>query len=253
MRFSIIIPNYNSGKYLAKSLDSIFKQTFKDFEVIVADGYSTDNSMEIIKKYQKVHDNLYVYLTESSGEVAHINYGMSKARGEIVSWLCADDSYEHDCLEVVNEYFKNLTTQWVYGKVKIINDRDNEVRGIVTNAKEVIQPRYQYYNLQCVCFISEPSVFMRRRFYQEIGEYDNRLALTADYDYWLRAGKLSHPVFIDHHLANWRAHDGSTSVNNYKLQMIQAYEVQKRYSGFWLRPIQWLICKSEIALYKIMK
>jgi GT2 family glycosyltransferase len=253
MKISVVIPNYNSGKYLEKSLDSIFGQGYQDLDVIVVDGGSTDNSLEILRRYQGAHSNLLVHTTETEGEVAHINVGMALARGDIVSWLCADDTYEPGCFRaIVEKFWSKPETQWVYGKVKIINETGAEVRGIVTKAKEVLQPRYSYPALQCVCFIAEPSVFMRRNFYLCVGEYDKNLPFTADYDYWLRAGRLSEPVFINEHLANWRAHSGSTSVNNYKRQMIQAYETQKRYSGKGFRPAQWAICQSEIFLYRYL-
>jgi glycosyltransferase involved in cell wall biosynthesis len=196
VKFSVIIPNYNSGKYLEKTLDSVFSQSYRDFEVVVVDGYSTDNSSGILDKYQKREpDNMRVIRTVIGGAVEHINLGMDRSRGDIVSWLCADDTYEPGCLETVAKYFERGSTQWVYGKVKIVDTDGNETRQIVTRAKEVLQSRYSYAALQCVCFISEPSVFMRKEFYQGIGEYD-RLPLVADYDYWLRAGRVSSPVFV---------------------------------------------------------
>jgi len=252
MKISVIIPNYNSGKYLEKSLDSIFGQEYKDVEVIVVDGGSTDNSLEILRKYQGVYSDLRVHHTETEGQVDHINTGMALARGDIVSWLCADDTYEPGCFDTIAERFGRPEVQWVYGRVKIIDEAGTEVRGIVTKAKEVLQPVYSYPALQCVCFISEPSVFMRRNFYERIGEYDKNLPLTADYDYWLRAGKLSAPMFIDQHLANWRAHGGSTSVNSYRTQMVQAYRVQRQYSGWCLSPVQWVVCWATICLYKVL-
>lgn len=252
MKISIVIPNYNSGKYLENSLNSIFSQGYSDFEVVVVDGGSTDNSLEILHRYQEIHSNLYVYSTLTEGEVDHINIGLDKANGDIVAWLCADDTYDPGCLELVADAFSNPEVEWVYGKVKIIDDKGCETRGIVTKAKEILQPRYSYRALQYACFIAEPSVFMRKSFYLRVGEYDRSLHLTADYDYWLRSGKLSDPLFIDHYIANWRAHSGSTSVNNYKRQMIQAYETQKRYSDGWLRPLQWIVCALSILLYWLM-
>ncbi len=251
MKISIIIPNYNSGKYLAKTLDSIFNQDYKNFEVIVADGGSTDNSLDVLWEYQKRHDTLYVYYDVPGKAVEHINAGMDKARGDVLAWLSADDTYEPGCFDAVVDCFSNPDVLWIYGKCKIINGEDVEVRGIITKLKEILQPRYSYLALQCACFIAEPSVFLRRSFYQRVGEFNN-LPLTADYDYWLRAGKVSKPAFINRYLANWRAHSESTSVNRYWEQMVQAFRVQRQYSGWWLRPAQWMVCQFTVWLYNII-
>ena len=253
IRISIVIPNYNSGKYLAQTLDSIFSQDYKDVEVVVADGYSTDNSLEVLAQYQTKHPNLIVHQTTTEGAVDHINYGIAMATGDIVLWLCADDTLAPGCLRTVAKVFENPAVQWVYGKVKIIDRDGKETRGLVTRLKELLQPRYSYQALQCASFIAEPSVFMRRRFCRRVGEYDRRLPLVADYDYWLRAGLLCSPVFVDRHLANWRAHDGSTSVRNTEEQMVEAYRVQRRYSGKWMMPMQWVLCRIAIGMYKIVR
>lgn len=252
MKISVIIPNYNSGKYLEKCLDSIFRQSHRNFEVIVVDGYSTDNSVEILKKYKKLHKNLYVIFTRTQGESAHINVGMERADGDIVAYLCADDTYEPTCLETVVRYFINTKTQWVYGKSKIINGDDKEVRRFVTSAKEVFQRRYSYTALQCVDFIVQLTVFMKRELYQEIGDYNTELKYGMDYDCCLRAGGKSKPVFIDTYLANWRAHSESISEKEHKAEALQALRIQKRYSKWQFRPIQWCVYSLTVLLYWLM-
>lgn len=252
MKISVIIPNYNSGKYLEKCLDSIFRQSYRNFEVIVVDGYSIDNSIEILKRYEKQHRNLHLLFTRTQGESSHINVGMEKADGDIVAYLCADDTYEPTCLEMVVQYFINSKTQWVYGKSKIINGDDKEVRHLVTMAKEFFQKRYSYTALQCVDFIVQLTVFMRREFYQQIGEYNIKLKYGMDYDYCLRAGKKDTPVFIDSYLANWRAHSESTSEKEHQAEALQALRIQRRYSRWQFRPIQWIVYSLTVLLYWAM-
>jgi len=252
VKISIVIPNLNSGRYLGRSLDSIFRQSYKDFDVIVADGGSTDTSLDILYWYQEAHSNLHVYSTMTEGAAAHINDGMKQAQGDIVSWLCADDTYAPGCFRAVVDAFQNPDAEWVYGRGKIIDEDGNETRAIVTRLKELLQPRYSYLALQCASFIIEPTVFMRRSFQQKVGRYDEALPLVADYDYWLRAGKLSRPVFIDRHTANWRARYGSVSLSNYEKQMVGMYELQRKYSPPWLRPAQWTALQFVQVLYRQM-
>ena len=252
MKISVVIPNYNSGKYLEKCLNSVFSQTYKDFEVIVADGHSTDNSAEILKKFQKRHKNLKVIFRVSKGTSDNINAGMKLATGNIVGYLCADDTYEPKCLEAVAKCFERPEIQWVYGKSKIIDGEGREIRKFVTKAKEIFQKRYSYTALQCVDFIVQLTVFVRREFYQKIGEYDVNLKYSMDYDYCLRAGKESKPMFIDEYLANWRAHSESTSEKEHVAEARQAFGIQKRFSGWWFRPIQWKVYLLTILLYWVM-
>jgi glycosyltransferase involved in cell wall biosynthesis len=253
MKISVIIPNYNSGQFLTKCLDSVFSQSYKDFEVIVADGYSTDNSPEILERYQKLHKNLKVVYRASKGTSDNINAGMKLATGDIVGYLCADDIYEQFCLSMVANVFKfSPRTQWVYGKSKIIDGEGKEIRNFVTKGKEVFQKRYNYTALQCVDFIVQLTVFARKQFYQQVGEYNVNLKYGMDYDYCLRAGKVSKPAFLDWYLANWRAHGESTSEKEHVAEAKQAFEIQRRFSKRWFRPIQWSVYLLTVLLYRVM-
>jgi glycosyltransferase involved in cell wall biosynthesis len=254
MKISIVIPNYNSGKYLSKCLESIFEQGYKRFEVIIVDAYSNDISKKTIEHYKRQHNSrFHVAYRRPQGQSDAINTGMDIATGDIVAYLCADDTYRAECFERVAKYFKSHSKlQWVYGRGKIIDSEGGEVRGFITKAKEVLQPRYNYTILQCVDYITQPTVFMRRQFQKQIGDFNANLKYVMDYEYWLRAGKISKPVFIDKHLACWRAHSDSTSVKEYKAEALQAFEVQRRYSGWWLRLAQWKVCFWTIFLYWYM-
>ena len=254
MKISIVVPIFNGKQYLEKCFDSIFAQNYKNFEVTVVDGYSTDGTWEVLDKYKKKYPKrLRLIYSTLKGESEHINEGMQFSKGDIVAYLCADDTYEPECFERVAKYFNvHPKAQWVYGRTKIIDSEDKEIRGFITKAKEMLQSRYNYNTLGCVNYIAEPSVFMRKSFYQQVGEYNKRLAFAADYDYWLRAGRVCKPGFINRHLANWRAHSGSISVNKYKAEAMQAFEAQKRYSNWWFRPIQWVIYLATVMLYLII-
>lgn len=252
MKLSIIIPSYNSGKYLEKCLNSIFVQSYRNFEVIVVDEYSTDNSLEILTRLHKLHKNLHIVLTRIKGQSAHINIGMERAKGDVVAYMCADDIYEPRCFELIAKCFENPEVQWAYGKSKIIDGEGKEIRSIVTKAKEFFQKRYSYTTLQCVDYIVILTVFSRRQFQQQVGEYNANLKYGMDYDYCLRAGKKSRPIFIDKYLASWRAHGGSTSEKEHKAEAKQALGIQRRFSRWWFRPIQWCTYSLTVSLYWLM-
>ena len=90
--FSIIIPSFNQGEYIDKCLQSIIGQTFEDYEVIVQDNNSTDNTKSILQKYEKLK-NFFIYFEKDKGQADAINKGIKKARGQWLTWQNCDDYY----------------------------------------------------------------------------------------------------------------------------------------------------------------
>ena len=101
-KFSIIIPVYNVEKYIKKCLDSVFNQSFKDYEVIVVNDGTKDNSMDIVKKYDVKTIN-----QDNQGLSVARNTGVSKAKGEYLLFLDSDDYIEKDLLKEINKSLKN--------------------------------------------------------------------------------------------------------------------------------------------------
>lgn len=101
MQLSVIIPVYNSGKYITRCLDSIVKQSFNDFEVIIVDDGSVDNSKDIIKKYVCTDSRIKYFYIENSGVSYARNYGINRVSGEYLMFVDADDYCNHN-------YFKKM-------------------------------------------------------------------------------------------------------------------------------------------------
>ncbi|MBW4670893.1 MAG: glycosyltransferase [Cyanomargarita calcarea GSE-NOS-MK-12-04C] len=106
---SVVLGNYNYGRFLQQSIDSVFNQTYQNFELIVVDDGSTDNSEEIIKSYGS---RIIAILQENSGQEATFNAGIQRATGEIICFLDADDYFHEEKLEkVVNSFLTH--PEWV--------------------------------------------------------------------------------------------------------------------------------------------
>ncbi len=103
---SIIIPVYNTEEYISDCLDSILSQTYKNFEVIIVDDGSTDNSFNIVKDYQKNNNNITVLHIENSGVSAARNIGIKHAKGEFLLFVDSDDTLYDYCLST---FVKELT------------------------------------------------------------------------------------------------------------------------------------------------
>lgn len=105
-KFSVVIPVYNSAKYLKKCLDSLVNQRFKDIEIIIVNDGSTDNSIEIINKYIKKYDNISIYSITNHGQSFARNYGLSKATGEYISFVDSDDYVNKNLFFEIDKFLK---------------------------------------------------------------------------------------------------------------------------------------------------
>lgn len=103
MRFSIIVPVYNSQKYLRKCLDSVVSQIYRNYEIILVDDGSTDRSSDICDTYAKKNDNVKVIHKKNQGQIAARTDGVKKAEGEYIVFADSDDTLEPNALEVLNK------------------------------------------------------------------------------------------------------------------------------------------------------
>ena len=100
-KFSIIVPVYNVESYLAKCLDSILCQSYKDYEIIAINDGSTDNSSKILKEYVDKYDNIIVINQENQGLSQARNNGVKEAKGEYIIFADSDDFIEKDLLKKI--------------------------------------------------------------------------------------------------------------------------------------------------------
>ena len=109
MKFSIIVPVYNSGEYLRKTLDSLCSQKYEDYEIICIDDGSTDNSLSILNEYRNKCSNIIILSQSNSGPSASRNKGLKYAKGEYILFCASDDWLERDT--VLNELFEYICKQ----------------------------------------------------------------------------------------------------------------------------------------------
>ncbi len=125
---SIIIATYNSGKYLEECLKSIFKQSYKNYEIIIIDNQSKDKTLKILKKYEKKID---LWVSEKdSGIFDAMNKGIKHSKGKIISILNSDDFFYPNALNIVNKYFSSDNKiDYLFGSVQ----KKNYIRGLSQN------------------------------------------------------------------------------------------------------------------------
>jgi GT2 family glycosyltransferase len=184
---SIITPSYNQAPYLEQTIQSVLGQDYPRIEYIVVDGASTDNSFEIIKKY---NDRLAYWISEKdSGQAEAINKGFTRARGEILGWLNSDDYYlPHTISAVVKCFEENPDLVMAYGDMLAVDGEGQAIN--VLKYKQL-----SLKDLLCFQIIGQPSVFFRRSALEKTGLLDISFHFMLDHHLWIRLaqqGRILH-------------------------------------------------------------
>lgn len=231
-KISIVMPCLNSVDWIERSIRSVIEQDYKNIEIFIQDGGSTDGTLEIIKHYAKKYPNFIKWFSEKDqGQADAINKGMKKVKGDILTHLNADDVYKKGALKIVAEYFdKNSNVMWAYGKADIIDANDKEIRKWITHYKNFWLSNYSYNTLLVLNYISQMACFWRREAAKNIGEFDINQHLVIDYDYWLRLGKKYKAGVINHYLSSFRITYSNKSSLSFVRQFQDEFNVAKKYT-----------------------
>jgi glycosyltransferase involved in cell wall biosynthesis len=224
---SIVVPSLNQGHFIAQTLDSILDQGLPDVEVIVVDGGSTDSTVDILKGYG---DRISWTSEPDRGQSDAINKGLQRARGEIVCYLNSDDILEPGSLSLVARYFIDYPdAAWLFGRCRIIDSEGRPIRSLIEQYKSAwgkyARSRHSLFVLN---YVPQPATFWRKSAMQLVGQIDESLYYSMDYDLWLRLSNVSAPGFIDAYLASFRIHGGSKTSNGARESLAEACEVARR-------------------------
>ncbi|WP_418791098.1 glycosyltransferase family 2 protein [Phosphitispora sp. TUW77] len=197
---SIITPSYNQGRFIEDTINSVLSQEYPNFEYIVVDGGSTDDTLSILEKYS----TRLRWISESDkGQSDAINKGFKMAKGEIVAWLNSDDTYELGAIEKAVSYMTaNPKVALVYGHAGIIDEYGKWVRQF-----EATEPFNLWRLIHVWDYIMQPTTFFRKKALQEVGYLREDLNWCMDWDLWIRLGRKYAVGFIPEVLANNREYE----------------------------------------------
>jgi glycosyltransferase involved in cell wall biosynthesis len=252
MKISIITTNYNSGKYLERTIQSILNQKGNfELEYIITDGGSTDNSLDIIKKYK---DKLKYLSEKDNGQSDGINKGLKMATGDIVAFLNADDTYTEGTLDKVSKYFKNdPECMWLTGYCRIVDENDKEIRKFVTEYKNRKLRKFSFNQLLIEDSVSQPATFWRRKLLDEVGYIDESLHFAMDQDLWARFAKKYKLHLIQEYLAEFRFTSDTKTGSSVHKTLNESKLVAERYAdNKWILTKQWLSNHKRIFVYKYL-
>lgn len=178
---SVVMAVYNCGKYLEESIQSILNQTFRDFEFILIDDCSKDNSLEILKKYQIIDKRIILIINNTNlGPAVSRNKGIEIAKGKYIAILDADDIAIHNRLEIQYNILEKNKNIFVMGSGWFVIDESSKIIGKyqnITDSKHIRDklPKEDCINNSTVMFRNDKATFYRGKF-----------IYAQDYDLWLR-------------------------------------------------------------------
>lgn len=211
VKISIIIPSFNQGQFIEDTIVSVINQHYENLEILVMDGGSTDNTVDILKKYD--HVITYWQSKKDRGQSDAINQGARLATGEIITWLNSDDVLLPGVLAEVNRLASaHPDVQWFLGNVLWMNKEGRIIRvGRVERESSFWNKRQLFSN-------GGPSAFMRRECYLKIGALNEDFHYMMDTEFWHRYLSLGYGfIRINKYCWGLRLHENAKmSGHNFK-------------------------------------
>ena len=205
-KISIITPSFNQGLFIEETILSVINQNYPNLEFIIIDGASSDNSVEIIKKYE---EKITFWVSEKdSGQSNAINKGIEKATGEIFNWLNSDDTLTPNSLFNVATLYNKFRYDVLCGKSRHFDNESNMELNIgYTYFHKTIEKTIAHYSM------SQPSTFYRLDLIKKLGGINEDLHYAMDAELWFKyllfAGNTKKVIKTDIILANFRIHNDS--------------------------------------------
>lgn len=180
-KITIITPTYNQGKFIEKSILSVLNQNYPNLEYIIFDGASSDNTIDIIRKYE---NRITFWKSEKDNGQSHaINKGLQKSTGDIINWLNSDDFLEDGALLYIAECFKSQAVNVVAGYSSYIDESGVFIKNM--KFRTFIDKSDIFSTLSNTSF-NQPSTFFRKKVFDQITPLNEELHYNMDLFMWLK-------------------------------------------------------------------
>lgn len=209
---SVVMPVYNSEKYLEEAIESILTQTYSDFEFIIINDGSTDGSLEIIEKFQNYDKRIICISQENGGVASALNAGLLRAKGDYIVRMDADDVSYPNRLEVLNEFMECNKNVDICGSWALKNGKQ-KMHVPIDDVGIKMQMLF-------FCSFIHPTVIIRRSYLERTGCIYN-LVCAEDYDLWVRCSDTAVFANIPQYLLMYREHSNNISGHSNQAKFMQ--------------------------------
>jgi len=212
-KISVLIPSYNHGKYIYKTIQSILDQSFQDFEIIISDDNSQDNTIEEIQKFTDQRIKL-IKNNINRGPSSNSNIAIKNANSDIVTFIASDDKMYKDRLKESYEFIQKNNFDAVFTHIEAINSEDKVINHDIINLcnrsmNKIEMLRYFFFNGN---FIPAVTAMIKKNVFDKIGYFDSSLIQTQDFEMWTRILINNYKIgFLEKKLTFYRIHDNNLS------------------------------------------
>lgn len=219
MQVTVLMSTYNAEKYIAETIESILNQTYKDFELLISEDGSTDNTLNIIKQYSEKDARIKIFAHENMGIALSFNQAIKLIENEWIVRMDADDIMMPNRMERQVAFIQEnpdiaVASSFVYNideNGKIIAKYESPL----TN-REIVADRVKRNH---AIGFHHPAVIMRKSVVQEVGGYRQEFFPTEDLDLWNRIAERGYTILVQpEYLLKYRIHGTSTSISRAKTQ-----------------------------------
>lgn len=247
---SIIIPAYNQAKYIDKTIESVIRQTFGDWECIIVNDGSTDDTEHVVQAYLSCDHRIKCVRQENQGPSGSRNTGLRIAQGKYIAFLDADDMWEPHMLEIMHQLLeKNSDIDIAFGAWDFIDETGK------ASSRKICPITCNVYE-ECLIFrniFPIHTLLLRKTVFSSCGFFDTQLISMEDWDMWLRAARHGFKFRpINKLLAHYRRHSKSASVNVQRMSDFTFTVVDKFFNDASNRELAWKKPYVQIFQYLLI-
>lgn len=239
MKISVITVCYNSEKTIENTIKSVLKQKYDNYEYLIIDGKSKDNTMEIVKSYEKKFKGKLKYISEKDkGLYDAMNKGINLASGDLIGFINSDDILKDE--NVFDDIANNIEDyDGVYANLLLVDDNNKPVRNFISGKQKkngIFHPAH-------------PSLYLKKKVYDEVGLYNIDYRIAADLDLMLRVINKDYKLnYVNRYFVLMKAGGVSTNgIKGYYKNFKESYKVLK------LNKVKLPFIKNVIRIFKTFK
>ena len=211
---SVIIPNYNYGKFLEKTINSVLDQTYSQIEILVIDNGSTDNSLEIISKFK---GDIKAILQENRGQSGSRNRGIEESNGSLLAFLDADDYWNKFKIEKQLELIHNQIDFIYSGVRQFDNETGLTIAEFIPKFRGECKDFYIDFPSNSIVPAGESSILITRDLINKIGLFNLNLNSASGRDFFRRCSAKTNFAFVPEICVNYRVHKNNMSTDTMKM------------------------------------
>ena len=209
--FTVVIPVYNHGKYLPAAVDTVLEQTFTDWEIVLVNDGSTDNTKDVIEEYIKKDSRIRGFHKENGGVSSALNEGIKHANGKWICWLSSDDFFEPDKLQIHFDEIQNHPEKKFHISKWSYFYEESQTKQVAELWEPIPSDEFRVLHLFNANYIHGNSIAIERSVLENVGSFDEKLLQGQDFDLWLRI-LLKYPLhYIPKRTCTTRLHNERTT------------------------------------------